>query len=131
MTVATTLVRSDRFVAFAAMVVLVLVAGPLYDISNTRPDPVLANLLAVMGKPLLRLLAILIAAAGITAWALLPARKPPPGMLPAVAVEHVSTRAKPGNIYNDHVFGYLIFRGIPTFIMAAAIRCSVAASSQR
>ena len=110
-----------RFVALAAIVIPILIAGPLSRqfgyISKAEPDPILAVLQNIVGRPLLRLLAIGLAAAGISASALLPERRPPPEMAPAAAVDYLGARAKEGKIYNDYLFGgYLIFRGIPTFI---------------
>ena len=110
-----------RFVALAAIVIPVLVAGPLarqFDyISNAKPDPVLASVLTVAAKPLLRLIAIVAAIVGVAASALLPTRDLPSAMVPIAAVDHLGTRAKEGKVYNDYGFGgYLIFRGIPTFV---------------
>jgi hypothetical protein len=110
-----------RFVALAAIVVPVLVAGPLSRqfpyLGKTGPDPALAALLAVAGKPILRLFVMIALAAGAAASALLPERTLPPAIAPVAAVDYLGARAKEGKIYNDYLFGgYLIFRGIPTFI---------------
>ena len=110
-----------RFVALGAIVIPVLIAGPLarqFDyISKARPDPVLAALLNIAAKPLLRLLAMVVAVVGVGAAALLPERSLPPVIAPVAAVDYLGARAREGKIYNDYLFGgYLIFRGIPTFI---------------
>ena len=53
----------------------------------------------------------------MAASALLPERTLPPAIAPVAAVDYLGARAKEGKIYNDYLFGgYLIFRGIPTFI---------------
>jgi hypothetical protein len=37
--------------------------------------------------------------------------------MPVGAVDHIEANAAKGNVYNDYSFGgYLIFRGIPTFV---------------
>ena len=111
----------NRFVALAAVVIPIFVAGPLarqfVDISNARPDPVRASMLAVVKKPSLRLVAIVAAAMATVAAALLPARSLPSANAPAAAVDFLESRARGKKIYNDFGFGgYLIFRGIPTFV---------------
>jgi hypothetical protein len=107
-----------RFAALAAIVVPVLIAGPLSCqfpyLGKSRPDPAR---MAVAGSPMLRLLAMIALAAGVAASALLPERTLPPAIAPAGAVDYLGARAKEGKIYNDYLFGgYLIFRGIPTFV---------------
>ena len=110
-----------RFVALAAIMIPILIAGPLSRqfgyISKAEPDPILAVLMNIVGRPSLRLLAVFLAVVGISASALVPERNLPPEMAPAAAVDYLGARAKEGKIYNDYLFGgYLIFRGIPTFI---------------
>ena len=110
-----------RFVALAAIVIPILVAAPLARqfgyISNAKPDPVRVWMLTLSSKRLLRLIAIAVAVAGAAASALLPARSLPSAMTPVAAVNHLGTRAREGKVYNDYLFGgYLIFRGIPTFV---------------
>ena len=111
----------NRFVALAAVVIPILMAGPLarqfVNISNAKPDPLLSRMLAVAKKPLVRLVAIVAAVMAVTTAALLPARSLTPALAPAAAVDFLKARVQGEKVYNDFGFGgYLIFRGIPTFV---------------
>jgi hypothetical protein len=68
-------------------------------------------------KPLLLTILGAFAAVGIIFSISLPDRRPARIIMPVGAVDHIEANAGKGKVYNTYSFGgYLIFRGIPTFV---------------
>jgi hypothetical protein len=110
-----------RFTALAAIIIPILIAGPLarqfVSLSKDSPDHALALVRNLVRRPLLLAILGAFAAVGIVLSISIPERHPLRTIMPVGAVNHIEANAGKGNVYNDYSFGgYLIFRGIPTFI---------------
>jgi hypothetical protein len=113
-----------RFIALAAIVIPVLISGPLVQqfAYLRRPgqgevDPALAHASRLSRKPAWLLLLLIIAVAGAYASVRFPEREPLRIITPARAVDYIKEHDGDKILYNDYLFGgYLIFRGIPTFV---------------
>jgi hypothetical protein len=110
-----------RFTALAAIIIPILVAGPLgrqfVSLSKGSPDHAFAVVQNLVRRP--RLLAFLgaFAAVGMIFSIYIPDRRPARFITPVAAVDHIEANGGKGKVYNAYSFGgYLIFRGIPTFV---------------
>jgi hypothetical protein len=110
-----------RFTALAAIIIPILVASPLarqfVSLSKDSPDHAFALVRNLVRKPLLLAILGAFAAVGIIFSISLPDRRPARIIMPVGAVDHIEANAGKGKVYNTYSFGgYLIFRGIPTFV---------------
>ena len=110
-----------RFTALAAIIIPILISSPLgsqfVSLSKDSPDHALAMVRNLVRRPLLLAILGAFAAIGIVLSISLPDRRPPSVIMPVGAVDQIEANAGKGKVYNDYLFGgYLIFRGIPTFI---------------
>jgi hypothetical protein len=108
-----------RFMSVLAPTAVILMAGPLAQqfssirAGNTEEFP---RLIAWVTRPVsLLVMALLVIAFLSRAFPADP--RPGPLSAPVGAVDYIETHRKGAKLYNDYDFGgYLIFRGIPTFI---------------
>jgi hypothetical protein len=110
-----------RFTALAAIIIPILISSPLggqfVSLSKDSPDHALALVRNLARRPLLFAILGAFAAVGIVLSISLPDRYPLRIITPVRAVDHIEANAGKGKVYNDYLFGgYLIFRGIPTFV---------------
>jgi hypothetical protein len=110
-----------RFIALAAIIMPILVSSPLgrqfVSLSKDSPDHALARVRDLVRRRLLSAILGAFAAVGIVLSISLPDRRPARFITPVAAVDHIEAKAVKGKVYNDYLFGgYLIFRGIPTFV---------------
>ena len=110
-----------RSIALAAIIIPILIASPLgrqfVSLSKGSPDHAFAIVRNLVRRPLLLAILGAFAAVGIILSISIPDRRPPRVFMPVGAVDHIEANAAKGNVYNDYSFGgYLIFRGIPTFV---------------
>jgi hypothetical protein len=110
-----------RFVPMAAIIIPLVIVKPLSDqfayLRNGTPDPAWARLLAALTRPVLLIALGCAAAVAMLSSAFLIAHQPWRLIAPTGAVDYIQSHGRKLNLYNDYLFGgYLIFRGIPTFV---------------
>ena len=110
-----------RFTALAAIIMPILFASPLarqfISLSKDSPDHAFAIVRNFVRRPLLLPIIGAFAALAIIFSIYLPDRRPASFNMPVIAVDHIEAKAGKDKVYNDYLFGgYLIFRGIPTFV---------------
>jgi hypothetical protein len=110
-----------RFTALAAIMIPILIASPLgrqfVSLGKGSPDHAFAIVRNLVRRPLLLATLGAFAAVAIVLSISIPDRRPPRIFMPVGAVDHIEANAGKGKVYNDYSFGgYLIFRGIPTFV---------------
>ena len=108
-----------RFVSVLAPVVPILIAAPLarqFSYLRTRASPQFSGLVDRTTRPTsLALIALFMAV--VLGIASLTNPQPPNGAVPVGAVDYIEAHRKNAKVFNDYQFGgYLIFRGIPSFI---------------
>jgi len=104
------MVQYGRFTGLFAIVAAVAVAGPLgRQVTALAPAPIGRFRAAPAGVALFALVAL--------ALAVVPRPAPPPSVTPMAALDAALAAGARGPVFNAHDYGgYLIWRGIPTFI---------------
>ena len=108
-----------RFISVLAPVAPILIAAPLarqFSYLRVRANPQFSGLVDRVTRPASLAFIALFMAAGLGI-ASLTNPKPPSGAVPVGAVDYIEAHRKNAKVFNEYHFGgYLIFRGIPSFI---------------
>ena len=117
------MLKHFRFIALSAIVIPLLIAAPITQqftqlgVSRVRETGAFEDCVTALRRPAALVAALTIACLAAVSSMYFPERSPLRAVAPSGAVDYLRTSATTGKIYNEYGFGgYLIFRGVQTFV---------------